>query len=338
MTLKGIDIASYQAGMNTKSIEADFVIVKATEGIGYVNPVFKEQIDGAITGGKKVGIYHFADGKTSGREEANYFLSKIKNYIGKAVLVLDWEADALKKGVNYAKEFLDTVKSATGVNAMIYMSKSVAHGSDWSSVAKEHALWVAQYASMNQTGYQSEPWTDDKGYGAFGSPAIFQYSSRGRLNGWGGNLDLNIAYLSSDSWDKFARANGSSVSNPNAPQHTSRKRIDEDGIPGYETVGLAQEIAGTKIDHRISNQYHPNDKYRPALVAASDYTNNKKLLELGSALWREVQKSLGTDIDGIHGKNDTHAAQVKWGLKIDDIWGHDTTVEWQKRLNSGKLS
>ena len=38
MTLNGIDIASHQAGLNAGTIPADFVIIKATGGTGYVNP------------------------------------------------------------------------------------------------------------------------------------------------------------------------------------------------------------------------------------------------------------------------------------------------------------
>ena len=34
MTLKGIDISNWQNGINLNAIDADFVIVKATEGVG----------------------------------------------------------------------------------------------------------------------------------------------------------------------------------------------------------------------------------------------------------------------------------------------------------------
>lgn len=38
MAMNGIDIASYQTGINLSVVPCDFVIVKATEGTGYVNP------------------------------------------------------------------------------------------------------------------------------------------------------------------------------------------------------------------------------------------------------------------------------------------------------------
>ena len=40
MAMNGIDIASYQAGIDLSVVPCDFVIVKATEGTGYVNPDF----------------------------------------------------------------------------------------------------------------------------------------------------------------------------------------------------------------------------------------------------------------------------------------------------------
>ena len=34
----GIDVSSYQSGINIKAIAGDFVIVKATQGVNYTNP------------------------------------------------------------------------------------------------------------------------------------------------------------------------------------------------------------------------------------------------------------------------------------------------------------
>ena len=60
MTLKGIDTSSYQAGLPDKTINADFIIFKATEGVGYTdqdcNPSYQE----AKAAGKLLGVYHFA--------------------------------------------------------------------------------------------------------------------------------------------------------------------------------------------------------------------------------------------------------------------------------------
>lgn len=64
---------------------------------------------------------------------------------------------------------------------------------DWSSVATSYPLWVAQYASNNTTGYQSNPWTDSYSFGAWAKPPVFQYSATGRV-GYKGDLDLDLFY------------------------------------------------------------------------------------------------------------------------------------------------
>lgn len=88
---------------------------------------------------------------------------------------------------------------------MIYMSKSVCRQYDWSQVANgNYGLWVAQYANNVRTGYQETPWTDNKGYSAFKRMAIFQYSSTGKLEGYLGKLDLNVAYMGENTWKKYA--------------------------------------------------------------------------------------------------------------------------------------
>lgn len=208
MSMNGIDIASYQAGINLSVVPCDFVIVKATEGTGYVNPDFDRAYDQAVAAGKKVGIYHYANGASGATAEADYFLYWIGDRVGNAILVLDWEqgGNSAFYSPAYAKTWLDRVYSKTGVRPIIYMSKSVCRQFDWSAVAPNYGLWVAQYANYSPTGYQSDPWTDNNGYGAWiNGPVIFQYSSSGHLAGWSGNLDLNVAYMDATAWMKYAQ-------------------------------------------------------------------------------------------------------------------------------------
>ncbi|MFR2312695.1 MAG: GH25 family lysozyme [Weissella confusa] len=205
MTLNGIDISNWQAGINLSAVPADFVIVKVTEGTTYVSPVADTQYQGAKSTGRLLGVYHFATG-AGAAEEAKFFLSNVQGYLGEAVLFLDWEGDVVAKGVGYAKAFLDYVYQQTGIRPLIYMSKSVTNSYDWSTVSANYGLWVAQYADSNPTGYQDNPWTDDKGYGSWSAPAIFQYASTGRLSGYNGNLDLDKFYGDVKAWQAYAKS------------------------------------------------------------------------------------------------------------------------------------
>lgn len=214
--MNGFDISSYQAELNAGIVPSDFVIIKATEGTNYINPTWEEQAGQVIQTNKLLGFYHFAS-VGNPIAEADFFISVVKDYIGKAVLVLDFEAGAINAWGNVgARQFLNRVKEKTGVYPMIYMSAEVTRQFNWSTISNTNPLWVAQYASMNPTGYQSEPWTDGKGYGAWSSAAIHQYSSAGSLANWNGNLDINLAYINANQWKAFASPSGadnSSITN-----------------------------------------------------------------------------------------------------------------------------
>lgn len=209
MSLHGIDISSFQTGINLAAVPADFVFIKATGGTGYLNPDRNRAFQQAVSTGKKVGVYHFAHEQGfqgSAEQEADYFLQHIQGYLGKAILMLDWEGDN-KNDVAWAKRWLDYVQSKTGIKPVIYMSTSVLKALNWSSVRNgDYGLWLAEYPDMNPVdGYQNKTAPDG---GEWGSPMMFQYTSTGRLPNWGGNLDLDIFYGDRNTWDAYAKGSG----------------------------------------------------------------------------------------------------------------------------------
>ena len=167
--------------------------------------------------------------------------------MGDAILVLDWEqgGNSAFGNVSYAKQWLDRIYAQTKVRPLIYMSKSVTYGYNWSAVAPNHGLWVAQYANNNPTNYQSNPWTDTNGYGAWSNgPVIFQYTSTGRLSGWSGNLDLNLAYMDATAWAKYAQGDNyvapETPDIPTANEAEIRKVIAE--IDAEDTYNTLDEL------------------------------------------------------------------------------------------------
>lgn len=52
MALNGIDISNWQSGINLAVVPCDFVVIKATEGTGYVNPDYERAYRQAKTAGK----------------------------------------------------------------------------------------------------------------------------------------------------------------------------------------------------------------------------------------------------------------------------------------------
>lgn len=198
--MNGIDISAWQgdAGINLAKVPFDFCIIKATEGTNYKNRYFAAHCDAVLKKKKLLGAYHYANGSDP-QIEADHFLAYVKKYIGKAVLVLDWEAKNNhqfgKNDLEWCLKWCNYVYRKTGIKPLIYIQKSAMN-----AVKKAgYGLWVAQYPDYERTGYQEHPWNE----GAYNC-LIRQYTSVGKLSGYSGSLDLNKAYISAASWNKLA--------------------------------------------------------------------------------------------------------------------------------------
>ena len=198
MALNGIDISGWQEGIDLSQVPADFVIMKATEGTWLISNDCDRQYQQAKEAGRCLGVYHYANGGDV-IAEANFFLDNVKGYVGEAILVLDWESYGNPMfGINdfdWCKTWCDYVFDKTGIKPLIYIQKSAM---ERIRGIGDYGLWIAQYADMNTTGYQSIPWNE----GAY-ECVIRQYSSTGRLSGYSGNLDLNKFYGDRKAWSKY---------------------------------------------------------------------------------------------------------------------------------------
>jgi GH25 family lysozyme M1 (1,4-beta-N-acetylmuramidase) len=198
--MNGIDISAWQGDENIdlSKVPFDFCIVKATEGTSYKNRYFAAHCDKVLSRKKLLGVYHYANGGDP-QKEADYFLAYCKKYIGKAILVLDWEARNNHlfgvKDLEWCLQWCSYVQKKTGIKPLIYIQKSAMN-----AVKKAgYGLWVAQYPDYIETGYQKHPWNE----GAYNC-LLRQYTSAGKLPGYNGSLDLNKAYISAASWRKLA--------------------------------------------------------------------------------------------------------------------------------------
>lgn len=240
MTMNGIDISSWQRDINLSAVKADFVIVKATEGIGYVDKSCDGFFQKALSLGKKLGFYHFARPTANNDpiREADFFYENCKGYFGKAIPILDWEAEN-KHNVAYAKKWLDRVYQRSGVKPVIYMSESVANAYDWSSVANaDYGLWVAKYRdnnpdyNYNMANAGSRP--NVKWWKFY---CMWQWTSSGRLDGYGSNLDCNVFYGDAATWDKYV---GKSTSTTK-PASKTTDQLAEEVIAGLWGNGSARK-------------------------------------------------------------------------------------------------
>ena len=205
MSMNGIDVSAFQAGMNLSKVKADFVIIRATKGAAK-DGSFDDFIGQIKKMDKPYGIYHIAYPQYNGAAvEAEAYIKVAKPYFGKMIPILDWEAPGVNN-VAWAEEWLKRVEKAVGVKPMIYMSQYVENAYDWSRVAAAgYPLWIAKYRDYgidydyNMTMAGNRPVL--RHWKAW---AMWQWTSVGRLTGYPGDLDCNLFSGNRSHWETLA--------------------------------------------------------------------------------------------------------------------------------------
>ena len=161
-----VDVAVYNStDMSAyKRAGARQVVVKVTEGLGYINPKAGAQVKSARNNHMYLHAYHFATfGNNVGRAkaEAKFFVSRAKklNISKKRYLWLDWETGDGNVVINSAYSntkailaFMKVCHSAgykVGLYSGAYILKQYV---DTAKIVKKYGtcLWVASYATMGR--------------------------------------------------------------------------------------------------------------------------------------------------------------------------------------------
>ena len=209
-----LDTSNWQGGYSPALTRADAVIVKATEGTGFVDPFCDAIIQQAIASGMPWGFYHFAAGGDA-ISEAAFYLDNCRGYFGQGIPVLDWEGS---QPVEWVNAFVEHVHAQTDVWPWIYANP-------WrfnqGGVNKNCARWVASYPDV-----ASPTWSQAQGWdcpAADGNVVAWQFCSDGVVNGISGNVDLDLFYGDKEQWEAYARG--------------GTKRVDDIGpdSPGVDT-------------------------------------------------------------------------------------------------------
>jgi hypothetical protein len=193
VTVKGIDVASFQS-TTYDTAGLGFVVAKATEGTGYINPKHKDQVAHARAAGLVVGHYHYAK-PGSMTDQAAYFLKHAAPAAGD-LLALDWEDSGVSNADKDA--WIKHVQSAAGGHrVLLYCNKSFWLHRDTTSFCGD-GLWIADPDSAAGHPAVEHPWT------------IHQYSSAG-------GTDRNVANFASAAALKAWAAKSSAAPPPYAP-------------------------------------------------------------------------------------------------------------------------
>ncbi len=188
----GIDVSKWNGNIDWAKVKAagvNYVIIRigyrgSTQGGLIDDAKFKENIAGATKAGLQVGCYFVtqAVNEVEAIEEASVALNRVAGYSLSYPIYLDVEAsngrgDKIDKATRTAvcKAFCQTVSNA-GYRAGVYANKSWLTNKIDASQLSGYSIWVAQY-------YDTCTYT--------GSYDIWQYTSKGSVDGIKGNVDLN---------------------------------------------------------------------------------------------------------------------------------------------------
>lgn len=205
----GIDISSWQKGIDLFADECEFVIMKATEGVGMVDNQLYNYVNQLNGSGKLYGLYHFArpdyNGTVDGmRAEAEFFIKTIKSLpiYEKSILVLDWETEPINKP-DLIRVWLERVEELTGIRPFIYGSSSKLKGVAFADFIKTYPIWMAAWPYTTAINHCQPypngtlPKRDKLNW------KIWQFSSNGRGFGFSGAIDCDYTDITRKDWESM---------------------------------------------------------------------------------------------------------------------------------------
>jgi len=197
-TYRGIDISHHQGNPDFKRVRAagiDYVMLKATEGVNYVDPCFAANATAAIAAGLPIGVYHFLRAG-SAADQARDCLTAIKPYKITWPVAVDVENPpkgtelsdlGRDKLTDLALDVCSRIKAA-GYQPMIYSNYNWLYVAKLLDVNRIKAanipIWMAWYNKATPADTDRSALCD-----------MWQYASDGKVDGiTSDGLDMDISY------------------------------------------------------------------------------------------------------------------------------------------------
>lgn len=316
--LKGIDVSVYQGNINWEKV--------------------KPQIDFAIL---RIGLGDDIASQDDKQFERNY-AECVKLGIPFAVYFFSYAVNKAKVQTEIAhiKRLLNGKK----ITAPVYIDVENTKGLDWRTISNTELLSIMQEfnAQLNALGYKMgiyssrsafwnekmiDKWYDNisKWVAEYGAKVnnfnrtydIWQHTSKGRIDGISGNVDMNNMYN-----NIFTVEQPKPVPKPKPAPKPSNKNA---AVKEWQTAAIAD---GFKFPKFGADGVWGAECESVAKAAVC----KKRWLYINKNLTKIVQRKVGVDVDGLFGKNTDTAVrnfQKANGLAVDGCVGINT---WKKIL------
>lgn len=194
--IQGIDVSNHNGVIDFEKVAAagiNFVYVKASEGVGYKDPRFENNIRNARKAGLKVGAYHFFRKDKDGTSQAEYFMQVVKDVAVDMPYVIDvedWGNSMLASDDETVKNLRDMVRhlETSNLKLMVYTNKD-GYRKYLKLYFPEVRLWLCAFTHPSKL-------TDFDWH-------IHQYSHWGEVDGIDGEVDLDVFKGNCEEWERW---------------------------------------------------------------------------------------------------------------------------------------
>jgi lysozyme len=189
--IRGIDISSHQQQIDWDKLDRspiDFILIKATEGGNFRDPLFNSNWQHARQKGKIVGAYHFFTFCKSGREQAQNYIDTVPRSPQTLPPVIDLEFSgncrSQPTSAALARElqtFISIVENTYHKKPILYVTYEF-YDRYLANRSSNQPIWISDFYSFNKL-----PLLSDRQTWLF-----WQYSERGSIAGISTPVDLNV--------------------------------------------------------------------------------------------------------------------------------------------------
>lgn len=266
----GIDVSRWQGDINwslVKNAGIQFAMIRATYGADGLDVYFNTNYIAAKKVGIPVGAYHFAYATTPEQavQEAENCHKNLNGKEFEYPIAYDMEYNKIaelgkEKVSEIAKAFCEKMESY-GYYVCIYANKFWLDNYFTDEIFAKYDIWLAQWTAKP---------TFERVYG------IWQKSSKGRVDGINGYVDLDESYKNYPSIMKFNGLNGFKKANstpvpgkPVSVKLVAGQKITLKNVKLYATSTTTKEANTVSGDYYVYDGKLINNRYRITNSAAN---------------------------------------------------------------------